>query len=47
MAAVGSNPVSDELVRTHMQNWIAFTKFIKLGTAGVIAVLVLMALVTL
>lgn len=47
MAAVGSNPVSEELVRAHMQNWIAFTKFVKLGTVGVAAVLVLLALVTL
>lgn len=47
MAAVGSNPVSEETVRAHMANWIAFTKFVKLGTAGVIALLVLLAIVTL
>jgi len=47
MAAVGSNPVSDELVRTHMQNWIAFTKFMKISTVAVGAVLVLLALITL
>ena len=44
MATVGSNPVSEELVRSHMDGWIAFTKFVKIGTVGVAAILVLMAI---
>ncbi|WP_199720696.1 aa3-type cytochrome c oxidase subunit IV [Azospirillum cavernae] len=45
MAAVGSpTPVSDDLVRTHMQGWLAFTQFVKIGTGGVIGLLVLMAI---
>ncbi|WP_158284538.1 hypothetical protein [Azospirillum sp. TSO35-2] len=47
MAAVGSNPVSEETVRAHMANWIAFTKFMKLSITGIIAVLVLLAVFTL
>ncbi len=45
MAAAGSpTPVSEELVRSHMQGWIAFTKFVKISTVSVIAILALMAI---
>jgi hypothetical protein len=47
MAAVSPNPVSEETVRAHQANWIAFTRFMKLSIAGVIAVLVLLAIFTL
>jgi hypothetical protein len=45
MAAAGSpTPVSDDLVHAHMEGWIAFTKFVKIGTVSVIAILALMAI---
>lgn len=45
MAAAGSShPVSDELVREHMQDWHAFTQFVKISTVGVVGLLVLMAI---
>jgi hypothetical protein len=47
MAAVSPNPVSEETIRSHQATWIAFTKFMKLSIAGVIAVLVLLAIFTL
>ncbi|MBK1841627.1 hypothetical protein JHL17_29930 [Azospirillum sp. YIM B02556] len=47
MAAASPNPVSEETVRAHQAGWIAFTHFMKLGIAGVIAVLVLLAIFTL
>ncbi|MBY6265094.1 aa3-type cytochrome c oxidase subunit IV [Azospirillum sp. 412522] len=47
MAAVSPNPVSAETVRSHQATWIAFTKFMKLSIAGVVAVLVLLAIFTL
>ena len=47
MAAVSPNPVSEETVRTHQATWIAFTKFMKYSIAGVITVLVLLAIFTL
>ncbi|WP_086935345.1 aa3-type cytochrome c oxidase subunit IV [Azospirillum sp. B510] len=47
MAATSPNPVSEATVRAHQEMWIAFTRFMKLGIAGVIAVLVLLAIFTL
>lgn len=38
------NEVSDELVREHAAGWHAFTRFLTIATAGVVAVLVLMAI---
>ena len=40
----GHNPVSEDVVRRHEAGWHAFTRFMTLATAGVIAVLVFMAI---
>ncbi|WP_448205531.1 aa3-type cytochrome c oxidase subunit IV [Azospirillum sp. sgz302134] len=40
----GHNPVSDELVREHAAGWHAFTRFLTFGTAGVVVLLILMAI---
>lgn len=36
--------VSEDLVREHARGWEAFTQFVKIGTVGVVVLLVLMAI---
>ncbi|AWK86906.1 aa3-type cytochrome c oxidase subunit IV [Azospirillum thermophilum] len=44
VASTEHPPVSDEIVRERTENWLAFTRFVKIGTVGVVVLLALMAL---